>query len=70
MATIDEGDDLIPTERIAFVAWFLTYYRPQKFTTAQLAEMVDMEHNGMWKLLNKAQRKIPLLRDIDGWWIE
>lgn len=70
MATIDEREDTIPTERIAYVIYILMDNRGQKFTTAELARMVDLEHNGTWKLLRKASRRVPIVQDIDGWWIE
>lgn len=65
--TIDDRGELLPTERIGIVMFILMDNRGQKFTTAKLAELADIKHSGVWKMLSKLSRKIPIIQEIDGW---
>jgi hypothetical protein len=59
----------IPTERIGLVVFTLMSPRGEKHTTAQLAMLVGIEHAGVWRMLDKLSRVVPICRDTDGWFI-
>lgn len=61
--------ETVTTERVALVAWLLCNNRGVKFTTADLARRVDLGHAATWAMLDKMSRAVPIVQDIDGWWI-
>lgn len=61
--------DILPTERVGVVVWLLMDNRGKKFTTAELAQRVSLTHQGMWAMLAKLSRRLPICQDVDGWFI-
>lgn len=62
-------DETIPTERIGMVVYILMDRRGEKFTTAELSRAVDIQHHSAFRMLQKLSRKLPIVQDIDGWYI-
>lgn len=69
LLTFDDRKNTLPTERVGMVVFILMENRGTKFTTAELAQAVSLQHRGMWRMLCKLSRKIPIVQDIDGWYI-
>jgi hypothetical protein len=67
MLTIDNPEELLPTERAGLVVFILMRHRRQKFTTAEIARTVGLTHNGAWRMLCRLSRNIPIVQEIDGW---
>lgn len=67
--TTDDNKDILPTERVGIVVYILMDNRGKKFTTAELALKVSLTHQGMWAMLAKLSRRLPICQDIDGWYI-
>lgn len=68
--TADSDSDILPTERVGLVVYILMTNRGVKFTTADLARRVSLTHQGMWAMLAKLSRRLPICQDIDGWYID
>jgi hypothetical protein len=67
--TTDNRRDTSPTERIGMVVYILMENRGRKFTTMELAKAVSLQHHSMWTMLCKLSRKLPIVQEIDGWYI-
>jgi hypothetical protein len=68
MLTNSRGETL-PTERIGVIVYILTENKGTKYTTADLAQRVSLQHASMWKMLCKLSRVLPIVQEIDGWYI-
>lgn len=62
--------ETLPTERTGIVVYTLMDNRGQKFTTAYFAELTGLQHHSAWEMLCKLSRVLPILQDLEGWWIE
>lgn len=67
--TTENQKDILPTERVGMVVFILMDNRGKKFTTADLARIVSLTHQGTWAMLAKLSRRLPICQDIDGWYI-
>lgn len=61
--------EMLPTERVALVVYLLADKPGRKFTTAELAKRVDINHGSMWAMLTKLSRRLPIVQDRDGWYV-
>jgi hypothetical protein len=65
-----EEDAMIPTERIGLTVWILLnwdYTRHGPPSTHALATEIGVTENGMWRMLDKLSRVIPVAH-VDGGW--
>lgn len=70
MLSISENRrETLPTERVGVVVFTLTANMGQKFTTAYFAEMTGLKHHSAWEMLCKLSRVLPIVQDIDGWYM-
>lgn len=70
LSIANNRNDTLPTERVGVVVYILTANRGVKFTTAFLAETVDLKHHSVWMMLCKLSRVLPIVQDIDGWYMK
>ena len=56
---------MVTTERVGIVVWLLSNGRAM--TTAEVAEMVGISHQGAWTLLAKLCRVLPLTLEGTTW---
>jgi hypothetical protein len=69
LLTFDDRKNTLPTERVGMVVFILMDNRGRKFTTMELAKAVSLQHHSMWTMLCKLSRKLPIVQEIDGWYI-
>jgi hypothetical protein len=62
--------ETLPTERVGVVVYTLMDNRGAKFTTAYFAEITGLRHHSVWEMLCKLSRVLPIVQDIDGWYIK
>jgi hypothetical protein len=62
-----DREDTLPTERIGMIVYILMANRGKKYTTAELAGIVGLQHHSMWYMMCKLSRKVPIVQEIDGW---
>ena len=67
---VAESDDLIPSERVGLIVFCLTENRGTEYTTAELAEMVHLQHQSVWAMLCKLSRVLPIRQSRTGWSIQ
>ena len=63
-------DDVLPTERVGIVVYLLMTNRGRRFRVAELAELVSLTNQGMWAMLAKLSRRLPIAQDSDGWYMD
>lgn len=61
-----EEREYVTTERISVIVWQLA--EGEALTTAQVAELAGISHDGAYKMLQKMSRAIPILC-FDGEWM-
>ena len=52
------------------MVWLLSSNRGVKFTTAEIARRAEITYQGAHYLLNRLCRTVPIVREIDGWFID
>ena len=62
--------DTLPTERVGVVVYILSTNRGCKFTTGYFAEKTGLRHHSTWEMLCKLSRVLPIVQDIDGWYMK
>ena len=62
---MDDEIEFSPTER-AFVAALLLV--SDDLLTRELADLLELSHNGAYKLMLRASRVAPIRQDVDGRW--
>ncbi len=59
--------DTITTERVAIVVMALVRHPGRVYTTAEIAELVQMTHGGAWMMMTKISRVVPVAQSQGGW---
>ena len=54
------------TERYVLLAWWLA--TGARLTTEQVARRLHIQRNTAQKMLNRISRKLPIYRDMRGYW--
>jgi hypothetical protein len=69
LSIAENRGETLPTERVGVVVYILTKNAGQKFTTAYFAKQTGLRHHSTWVLLCKLSRVLPIVQDLDGWWM-
>jgi len=70
LSIAENRGDTLPTERVGVVVYILTTNRGRKFTTSYFAEKTGLRHHSAWEMLCKLSRVLPIVQDIDGWYMK
>ncbi len=57
--------DMLPSERAGLLAWWLA--QGEELTTAETAELLEVDRTAAWRLLTKLSRQLPIAC-VDGKW--